>query len=982
VAGRDEAAFAALLRRHGPAVRAACRRVLGDGPDADDAFQATFLVLWQHGHRVRRGRSVGSWLYGVAHRVACQARSAAVRRSQVESRAAAAQVAPAEPSDLSWREACAVLHEELDRLPERYRMPLLLCYLEGKSRDEAARALGWSLGALKGRLERGRTLLRARLARRGIGLSAGLLAGLAGGADAGGVPWELMRTTAQAAADGLPSAAVAALTRGAVAAGRGKLAAVVALAVGLLAAGAGARLLAPAPADPPHGPVAQAEPRPADDAGEVTFRGRVLDPDGRPVAGARVYLFVRRYLDEQPPIKDPLARWEEVTVGGEKSKRLRHPKLDAFRAKHGTENFDPAAHDPVKDRDAIDELMAIYADIFGGDPRVAAPVRARSGADGRWEFRVARRHLHSPLHADVMLAAWAAGYGPAWLWPADGETFADVPLRLVKDVPVEGRLLDLQGRPVAGAAVKLGPVHPLDEWLALVGAAARRDTQMYNELLHRRHLLGDPNAYFFPHSATTDKDGRFRVAGIGADRAVHVEVRSDTAGHDEFTIMTRPGPGPTVATGDGTGVQRSLRTYGVPCDYVPSATRRITGTVRDKATGKAMAGVQVAGWGPAYVDDRSDGDGKYRLQGLGKAESYRLVAWPRGAEPYMVTSMTVDDTFGLGDLTAEFEMVRGVWLQGKVTDGATGRPVGGAQLRYSALKDNPHLAVFAFNGNPVFRDNPRLRNVPVLEQAHTMTGADGSFRLAVLAGKGVLGVTVHDGPYPAEQWAGPKVPGRPSEYVPYPGFRWTEFDTLHTLDVPAQDKPVTLDISMMPGRTIPGTVTDPDGKPLTGVVIHGLTAREFRPPEPLPTAAFTVTGLAPGRPRLLLAEHPGRKLGGLVRVEGDAAGPLALRLEPTGGVTGRLLDARTQTALARKPVTTLFADAQLNAARGTRVPAAAATDGAGRFRLDGLVPGVAYRVYVQESGMPVLSTVATVTVRPGEVKDLGDVSVKLTQIGP
>src|SRR5262249_40242099 len=158
----DTAAFEALVWRHGGLVLAACRRVLADEADAEDAFQATFLALLQSARSIRRRNEVGAWLCGVAHRVAVDALADMLRRRQRERRAARTEIAPAAP-DLSWREACALLHRELDRLPDKYRLPLLLCYLQGLSRDETARQLGWTVQSLKGRLERGRLLLRDRL---------------------------------------------------------------------------------------------------------------------------------------------------------------------------------------------------------------------------------------------------------------------------------------------------------------------------------------------------------------------------------------------------------------------------------------------------------------------------------------------------------------------------------------------------------------------------------------------------------------------------------------------------------------------------------------------------------------------------------------------------------------------------------------------------------------------------------------------------
>jgi RNA polymerase sigma factor (sigma-70 family) len=173
----DEAAFTVLIERHGPMVYGVCRRALSSHHDAEDACQATFLVLARNAGALRKKESLGSFLHGVARRVATSLKRQAVRRKNRESRST--PPAPAEPStEVTWREVQAVLDEELARLPERYRAPLILCYLEGLTRDEAAARLGLSSGGLHGRLERGRELLRKRLNGRGLGLPAALSATL------------------------------------------------------------------------------------------------------------------------------------------------------------------------------------------------------------------------------------------------------------------------------------------------------------------------------------------------------------------------------------------------------------------------------------------------------------------------------------------------------------------------------------------------------------------------------------------------------------------------------------------------------------------------------------------------------------------------------------------------------------------------------------------------------------------------------------
>ncbi len=205
-ARHEEAAFHTLLRRHGPMVLDVCRGVLGDPHEAEDAFQATFLVLAHRAGSIRKGASLGSWLHGVAHRTALKARARSVARQKHEARAPVREASQAD--DLTWREVRQVLHEELAGIPERYREALVLCYLEGGTHQRAAARLGLGERTLRERLERGRELLRVRLVRRGLGPAALLVA----------AAWPAAHASAQP-----PSALVSGAVQGAmlVAAGRG-----------------------------------------------------------------------------------------------------------------------------------------------------------------------------------------------------------------------------------------------------------------------------------------------------------------------------------------------------------------------------------------------------------------------------------------------------------------------------------------------------------------------------------------------------------------------------------------------------------------------------------------------------------------------------------------------------------------------------------------------------------------------------------------
>src|SRR5579883_1649814 len=382
-AAADPEAFAELVRRHARAVLAACRQVLPAEADVEDAFQATFLALARNARRVRCGPDLGGWLFAVAHRTAVRAARTRARAARWERAAARPEaVAPDARADPSWREAVGVLHEELDRLPDALRLPLLLCYLEGLSRDEAAARLGVGAETVRGRLERGRERLRRRLTRRGVTLSAGLLSAVTCG-DAPAASLDLVAATlrvaggaAPAAVDRLATAAAGGVvTRAKVLLG---LVVVTGASAGFLVAGAG-----PLPADPPTGVPKDRAPappaiQPAPPA--IPVRGVVLDPTGKPVPGAK---------------------------------------------------------------------LVVFDDEAGGP----APQPA-TGPDGRFAFDL-------PPAQDAgwrTVLASATGLGVGWV-KLKADPVRDTVVRLVPDVPVTGRVIDLEGRPVAGATVDVHVVH-------------------------------------------------------------------------------------------------------------------------------------------------------------------------------------------------------------------------------------------------------------------------------------------------------------------------------------------------------------------------------------------------------------------------------------------------------------------------------------------------------------------------------------------
>jgi RNA polymerase sigma factor (sigma-70 family) len=388
--GRDESAFTEVLRRHGPMVLAVCRRVLGAGPDAEDAFQAVFLVLARRAGSVRWQSSVAGWLHAVAWRVATKARAAEAHRRARLREALGVRTMRNDASPA--RDELEIIHEEIQRLPEKYRLPAVLCLLESRSPSEAARELGWPVGTVKGQLARAKERLRARLTRRGLALSvAALAARLGEGAARADVPVALTRATSHAAtlfaAGALPAGVVPV---GALTLARGVLqglprvklllGAVLALAVVVGGSGLLARQAPPAPADPPDSGAARA-------------------PEGRAPAG-------RTDADGQPLPKDCLARLGSLRhfrPGGRIDGASFSPdgKTLALASMQGVTLWDLATGKEVRRLSApgVSALLNNESVAFSPDGKLLAASGGGAQTVHLWEASTGK-HLHALAHPD------------------------------------------------------------------------------------------------------------------------------------------------------------------------------------------------------------------------------------------------------------------------------------------------------------------------------------------------------------------------------------------------------------------------------------------------------------------------------------------------------------------------------------------------------------------------------------------------------
>ncbi len=323
IARRDEsaeAAFEAILTRHGPAVLACCRRVLGDSAAAEDAFQATFLVLFRRAGSIRVAESLAPWLLHVARMAALKARQGEVRRLARERRVARPELTAAEAPSSDLR---LLVHDEVDRLPEKYREPVRLCYFEGRTHDDAAAALGWPVGTVRGRLSRARDMLRKRLMRRSVGITPVALAtAMAAAGDARAeVPRALHEATIAAAFRGAAAEAgvvtlATAVARGLAVSAAVKTAAIVLAVVSMISAGAGFATLAGRDGPPNRG---QGPPRAVATARTPGVDRNDLSGEWRTSLGVVTFkrqgdAWVATFANPQLPALKGLLKGKELTL--------------------------------------------------------------------------------------------------------------------------------------------------------------------------------------------------------------------------------------------------------------------------------------------------------------------------------------------------------------------------------------------------------------------------------------------------------------------------------------------------------------------------------------------------------------------------------------------------------------------------------------------------------------------------------------------
>jgi RNA polymerase sigma factor (sigma-70 family) len=469
----EEAAFTLLLQRHGPMVFGVCRRLLHNEHDAEDVYQATFLLLARKASGIRKRESLSSWLYGVAYRLALRMKAQAASRQTRERRSVLRkQAAQASFFKVAWRELEALLDEALQTLPEKYRVVLVLCYLQSKTQEQAARHLGCALGTVRSRLARGREMLRARLTQRGLALSAGaFVTVLATANPATAVPPLLVHATLRAAATGMGAAAagvsprVAALVQGglnAMVATHTKFMTALLLAFGLVVGGV-ATLARQATARQEPGAVrgtAQVAPRPE------ASPPAVLAPETDNAEKQKARTVIGHVVDTAGK---PLARAQVAILGLPKSRN--HARVEL----------------------------------------VAANALARTQTDKDGRFRLVVPSAALMLQEKLYVLAGLAGHGLAWEPLATDPAGKETLLRLPPERIIRGRLLDLQGQAAVGVRIRVN-------WLGSVspgGVSTRLGDHLKNDFP------------LWPGPATTGPDGRFEIHGLNPTLEGYLHIESE-----------------------------------------------------------------------------------------------------------------------------------------------------------------------------------------------------------------------------------------------------------------------------------------------------------------------------------------------------------------------------------------------------------------------------------------------------------------------
>jgi RNA polymerase sigma factor (sigma-70 family) len=615
----DEAAFAAMVARHGPMVLGVCRQLLGDHHHAEDAFQAVFLVLARRARSIRDPDLLGTWLYGVALRTARKARARLVRRRHTEEEGAVDRPearSAVQAAQMVDRELADALHHEIDLLPGAFRVPVVLCYFEGLTLDEAAHRLRWPAGTVRSRLARARDKLRRGLTRRGIVLPAAALATVLDARPvSAALSSSLCDITARAAVDFMAKpAAAGTLSTPAMALAKEvlrsmllhklKLTVVTLLLLGAVASGAGfvGQTLARQAGKPDLRQIAgkadDVNPKPVQ--GRMFVVGRVVDSQGKPVSGASVMVYAQSI--------------PRVTTSAEQL--------------------------------SLKEL-------------------GRAASDGSGRFRIDVPRTSSSRHDEFGAVALAPGYGAGWVASLDPD--ADQPsvdIVLFPERVIHGRLFDLQGQPAGN--VKLS-VTAIRRDLPKRPSARRPDFEGPTFWwTHSDDLAG------WPRPAISSANGHFTLHGVGPGLRAYLSVL-DARFSNQLIEIDTDDASTTKPLSFALEPARTITgrvTYADTGKAVPHARVTVSGIYKAEIDG----GLSIA--------TSADAEGRFRAT-TGTAGVNVSASAPDGQPYLSAFLLQIDWPKGAVTHSADLALPRGVMMNGSIVEQGSGRPISGATAIYS-----------------------------------------------------------------------------------------------------------------------------------------------------------------------------------------------------------------------------------------------------------------------------------------------------------
>ena len=690
-----------------------------------------------------------------------------------------------------------------------------------------------------------------------------------------------------------------------------------------------------------------------EDPNLFTYRGRVVDSDGQPVAGARVAVVYSGY-------------------------RATSPGSNVTNAYH--ENY----ADVVTDGEG--NFQVEFSDSWTRTVRVQG-TRANQTSNGSGPGTV--------------IIASAKGLAPAWISTADADP--DKPLELALQrgsEPIAGRLVSLEGTPLVGVKVSLKSLWSaqegeVDRWLRelpklrqqgvlpdgkvdVMKTSFRSPVGRYPA--HSHALANTPG---LPTQVETDSQGRFTLPHIGDDRLAVLLLEGSQIVTEHIAVVTRTME-PVEARTIGHHGPSGNKHYGASFGHVAEPSIAVVGTVRDEESGKPIAAtLSVRRRRGNYVNEvtynelRTDAEGRYRIEGLPKGKGLSLRVVPNADQPYFAETFNLPEVHGLQPQTFDVTMRRGVTIAGKLTDKRTGQPIRWARFDYFPLASNE-------NAQRYTRYQTTTRSLSPMGYRF-MSEEDGSFDLVGMPGEGIIAVAINDPKYlkgVGAEKLGHLKDNQADRLATYDHCTPRLYNVVALASAKRGAERIVVDIQADAGEPIVFEVVDPDGQPLTNYTIdrhHDRTAVGNK---------STVYGFVEGRTRTVYFRDRSAKLGKAVTInELPKVRTRKLVLEPYGTITGRLVKREGEPAIVgtvnayEEPIA--GAENAPNHAVGHMI-GTTNVERDGRFEIKELLVGAEYRLTVPELGNRSRTAYRSdrISVKPGKTIELGVINVETGDVQP